>query len=118
MLFFGVGVVVKHSYVCPFPLLHLFYLWGLWCVQNEVRELFEHLVESSGHVTLRQHLSRQIGQQAGGQFSVARFAFEGQGHSHGGELVLVWAQVESLQQHLTGLRGEFKKKHHQIWSCD
>lgn len=77
------------------------YLRGIWCVQDEVRQLFEHLIEGVGHVPLCQHLARQVGQQAGGQLSVAGFAFEGQGHSQRGDLVLVLAQVQLLQQHLT-----------------
>lgn len=81
-----------------------FYLWSFRCVQYEVWQLFEHLVEGAGHVILCQQLNRQIRQQAGGQLSVAGLAFEGQGHSHGGELVLMGAQVELLQQHLTGVR--------------
>lgn len=85
--------------------MHQLYLRGIRCVQDEVRELFKHLVESSPHLTLRQHLPRKIRQQAGGQFSVARLAFEGQGHGQRGELVLVLAQIELLQQHLIGFGG-------------
>lgn len=70
-----------------------FYLWSLRCVQYEVRQLLEHLVEGAGHVTLGQQLSRQVRQQTGGQLSVAGLAFQGQGHSQGGELILMWAKV-------------------------
>lgn len=83
---------------------HQFYLRSLWCVQYEVWQLFKHLVEGAGHVTLWQQLAGQIGEQAGGQLSVAGLAFEGQGHSQGGELILMYAQVELLQQHLTEMR--------------
>lgn len=76
------------------------YLRGFWCVQNEVRQFLQHLIESMGHVTLGEHLPRQIGQQAGSQLPVTGLAFQGQGHSHGGKLVLMMSQIELLQQRL------------------
>lgn len=78
------------------------YLWSLWRVQYEVWQLVQHLVEGAGQIALRQQLPGQIGEQARGQLSVAGLAFQGQGHGHGGELVLVRPEVQLLQQHLSG----------------
>lgn len=76
---------------------HPFYLWSLRCVQYEVGQLFEHLIEGKSHVVLWQQLHWQVGQQTGGQLSVAGLSFQGQGHSQGGELKLMGTQVELLQ---------------------
>ena len=69
------------------------YLGGLRGVQDELRQLLQHLVEGAGHVGLGQLLAQQVGQQAGRELAVAGLALQGEAQRQGGELELVSTQV-------------------------
>ena len=69
------------------------YLGCLRGVQDELRQLLQHLVEGTGHVGLGQLLAQQVRQQAGRELPVAGLALQGEAQSQGGELELVSTQV-------------------------
>lgn len=90
-----VSFVMQPMYFPPIK-----YLWSLWRVQHKIGQLFEDFVKGAGHVGLREHLADQVTEQPGGELPVAGLPLQRQGHSQAGELVLVVAQVQLLQQHL------------------